>query len=242
MTTKTKIMNFVQTYLFNDRTRYLFYRLRYKKFPAFWADFPIYFVHIPKCAGVSIADALGMPDPCHQMINDLPKNLRNSLKNKPTICAIRPPRARLLSTFNYALKLEAKVGYSALSDIAKMENADKAILKLDRTNRLKNHYFLRPAADHIISALANGMPVYLFGLSDINTALQDVSSKYDIDLQPIKKLNISKPANLEDSLSENVEKIITKIYRQDIQLCELVKDGPIWIKDIDHYNELTSHI
>ena len=35
-----------------------------------WLDSPVFLLHVPKCAGVSIARALGRPDPGHVLVGD----------------------------------------------------------------------------------------------------------------------------------------------------------------------------
>jgi hypothetical protein len=238
---KGKILDFLFANILSDRLKYRIYASYYGHYVHPWLEYPFYFLHVPKCAGVSIAKALDMPDPGHQLISELSENDQKQLEGKACICAVRDPVARLFSTYKYSQKLQAKHQFSNLSDISKMQDLDHFVRIFAENGRLDTHYFLRPASQFILSALENRMPVLVFNLDHLDDAVREVAKQHNVEAGPIQRLNVSSSSD-PVTLSDRSKSIVDRVYTYDFILTKIAAKQPIWIKDINQYYQMVRQI
>lgn len=149
---------------------YRLYRLRYAPAVKAWLDAPAFLVHVPKCAGMSLAGAMGRPDPGHIPVTDYPAEVRAALAGKPALCVLREPVERFVSAFRYSHQRRAAGRSVWNAEIAASPDIDTALHRLERSGGVAGHFFLRPAVDFIAAARVLGMDVHLLAFEHLGRA------------------------------------------------------------------------
>jgi hypothetical protein len=156
-----------------SRTRYAsdLYYFRNKYRLKSWAKNKYQFIHVPKCAGTSIAKSLELPDPGHFTYKQM-KNYGVTSEEFLNFAVVRNPLDRIVSTFKYAKEAQSKNGENPLSWIARYNDVDDFILNGLNERDVRNNYFLMPSQKYI-----EGCPddsLFLIAFEDVEGGFNEV--------------------------------------------------------------------
>lgn len=173
MQAKLSSYNYIKTYImrslpFSISNR--LYLVRNKWRPAAWADADFYFIHIPKSAGKSIAQAVGKPT-SHVLISLTPPDIQKTLCQKPCLAVVRDPTTRVISTFNYAHSLRSRGIISSIDFAAFFIDVNEFVHSRQFAQCVRDHYFFWPASKFIADARSCGANVFIADYGSINSAL-----------------------------------------------------------------------
>lgn len=200
------------------------------------------FVHIPKNAGSSVADALGIETSYHYTAQSYRDILgKSSYDNRFSFAFVRNPWDRFLSLYRYARLDESRYhsaidpesaphgkheDYDLLCD-ATVEDCARHL----REGRLQHDDFInhwRPQSDWLTDEEGNVIVDYVGRVETINDDFQTVANRLNLPVDMLPVVNSSKDSTVSTSSSDTVtgyqsaftdeaRSIVTEYYREDIE-------------------------
>ncbi|MBL7249465.1 sulfotransferase family 2 domain-containing protein [Alcanivorax marinus] len=184
------------------------FRNRYRLEP--WRNKDYQFIHVPKCAGTSVAKAIGLPDPGHFTFDQL-KNAQITTESNVNFVVVRNPLARLVSTFKYAKKAQQKNGWNPLSWVAQYSDFDDFICTgLDESDLEKNYFFWTS------STYISGCPEEALEIIDfdrVEDGFREVMELLNLGGLSLPKENVSKKEKV--CPSRKAQDKIFSLYKDD---------------------------
>ena len=194
-----------------------------------WQQAPFYFFHIPKCAGKSICSAVGLKDPGHTTIEDLPKTTAKWILKKPILTVWRDPLDRLVSTFKYAHKHRINQTPTAITFISEFEDVNSFVDFLWTNQHYRKHYFLRPASEYILPLISLDADITVLDFNEINGNVRKYLNTHGLNIENIPFINQSKKIqyskNINFTPSKETKEKIGQLYYTDYQITLLSKSS-----------------
>lgn len=170
----------------------LYYRFKNISKPDAWKKAPVYYIHVPKTAGSSICDALGLPDSGHLLFSEMRAETAHLLSQKRCFIVIRDPLHRLLSTYHYAKDAKNNNRRNIVNFVGGFETFEGFLNEVIHNNKILQHYFLRPASHFYNDAVANGANVDIIKFEDVNTVLPEYFNDFGLDISELPRKKVSK--------------------------------------------------
>ncbi|OKY26881.1 hypothetical protein BI291_01660 [Thalassotalea sp. PP2-459] len=178
------------------------------------------FVHIPKCAGVSVCKKLfGNLAGGHTSINEYlvifePKNIKNYYK----FTFVRNPWDRLVSAYFFLKKggfgEKDKAWFE--KELSMFSSFEQFVTEwVNKENIQKWHHF-RPQTHYIIDRHEKVSLDFIGFLENMDDDFQFISNKLNIDAE-ISIQNKSQHNNYMTYYTEKTKKIVEQVYEQDIK-------------------------
>lgn len=108
------------------------------------------FVHIPKAAGTSISEALGIVDPGHYCLKEYKSKLGEDFDGFYKFAVVRDPWDRVASSFFYAQRHVAKYPYSSVAFVAEYANFSDFVKCWISKGNIEKHYFFKTCYDYVV--------------------------------------------------------------------------------------------
>ena len=203
------------------------YTKRYMSQSTYWLDAPFFLIHVPKCAGMSICEAAGLPDPGHIQISRMPKAIVRSLVAKPCLAVVRDPVDRVVSTFDYAHKLRSEGITNTVDFIADFSNINDFVSTALIKKQFLRHYFLLPANDFIRPAQMAGADISFVDFKELDKECVSFLTEQGYSIKELPKINQSKKQSSLlthiSELSDRSKEVIAELYAEDVELYERIK-------------------
>lgn len=184
----------------------------------------LFFVHIPKNAGTTVVNKLGLTPPghyhwaAHQEFYD---------KSLTKFSIVRNPWDRVVSCYEYA-KMEESYWHSSKGDSKEGMHLDYNILK-DKTfeqcveilaehPRSLRHQGWRPQWMWICDEDKNIMMDHVLKMETLDEELNDLLVKTGNEKIKLEKVNTSTRTDYRDYYDDKTRMIVSEIYKDDIQM------------------------
>lgn len=202
-----------------DWMQYSIYKRRMIDAPEKWIDAHFYIIHVPKCAGVSIASSAGIRDPGHILLEDVPQSVREKLLPKPMIAVVREPCSRIISTFQFMHRVQ-KAPQSTSIGFANTPDINVFVQSSLTSKRVSDHYFFWPCARYVKSAQRCGAMVTTVDFSSLGDGFVSFLSKNNIPNYNLPKKNFApknKSPEIIIDLDNKSKEIIRNLYSEDYE-------------------------
>lgn len=186
------------------------YQFRNKYRVGAWLDKEYQFIHVPKCAGTSIAMALDLPDPGHFTFEQL-KALGVTTGDAVNFAVVRNPVDRIVSTFKYARKAQEKNGPNPLSWIARFDDFDDFVCRGLRESDVENNYFFWSSCKYIEGCPCGSLKIIDF--EKVDEGFRDIVRTIGLGDIALPKENVSKKDVV--PVSRKTKDKIMSLYRDD---------------------------
>ena len=133
------------------------YKLRYAKYLKSNSHNPVVFVHPPKTAGTSIADALCMEGPGHFTLDE--HLASRQVEVERCVVSVRHPLERLKSLFKYSRKASQNSPMSSTKGLREFDTLNEFILSKTFRYFIRNHYFFKPQYYYAQGVFSLDLPV-----------------------------------------------------------------------------------
>lgn len=204
------------------------YSRNHRRVDSSWAQAPYFLLHVPKCAGTSIVNALHRPDPGHLLVTDLDLDSQKALSGLPALIVIRNPVDRIVSTFRYAHSQHQNNEASYLLNITRYDDINDWVCNSLPRYVVSKHYFFRSARAYIREAQAIGMLVHAIAMDNLN-------GSFSLFHERMTGMSLSLPlsnrshaeADAAEKLTKTSREVIRSLYSDDVHLHDSAVGKPI---------------
>ena len=204
-------------------------RLHSKRWIRGFDDTKSIFIHVPKVAGTSMANALYGEDPWHYRIRDYAYLGHRRLEKYFKFAFVRNPYERLLSAYLYSFIQIERHPTTSVAFIARYDDFSDFVMNWITETNVTEHYFFYPQCDYLSDPHSDTFAVDFIGrLETIVEDFEFVKRRLGVNVQ-LEKANVSKSASLSDYYSKETAQRVAKVYAKDFEaFCY-----PLEIPDID---------
>jgi hypothetical protein len=194
------------------------------------------FIHVPKTAGTSLRQALGLIAPldisCHSPAREVVPFIKIVAPETKAIAFVRNPYTRFLSLYNYARMPESLYHSVTCPERAPHgRNGDYDILRnksLEQCAELLiegkvgghgcgfNHW--QPQVDWLINRNDKIIVDFIGRVETLGADLQKLRKLYGIESGPVPRLNVSSASDAPTTLSPTVREVVRAYYKRDFEM------------------------
>jgi len=209
--------------LVSPRAREYFYRKEHEVGVAAHFDrVQCIYIHIPKCAGVSVTDQLYGCETGHRTASSIQEDYPYSFRKYFKFSVTRDPVARFVSAFQFlkAGGMHAVDQAIAEAHLCAYETADELALAMGDpvvAHRILELLHFQPQVDYVMDAQGHLLVDQLIPLEEFKRGLDIVSARLGIPLTNLK-LNQSRTSNQSPVLSAAAVDQLRAVYAADVVL------------------------
>lgn len=212
------------------------HRARLLNHPFVQIDRGFVFIHVPKTAGTSLREALGLHSsldiPCHAPARDVMPMIKQVAPRAISIAFVRNPYTRFVSLYNYARQDESlyhsvknpehapygkHIDYDILSDKSLEECAELLV-----QGKLGGHgvwlNLWRPQVEWLINREGELMVDFIGRVETLETDLQRLATLHGITAGPVPWLNKSAAIKETPRFTDRALELVRLYYRRDFEM------------------------
>lgn len=201
------------------KKNFLLLRYRIKKFH----EFSCIFIHIPKCAGISIEHALlgGIPA-CHRSIHGFRFFFRKKeIKQYFKFTIVRNPWDRVVSAYLFLKKGGRcqKDKEWSLMHLAHIGSFDEFIKTSLVKKEVLNEIHFRPQYQFITNSKGDVIMDYVGRFEKLEESFDYIIKRLKIEKAELKKMNVNKERrHYRSYYTDETREIVANLYKRDIKL------------------------
>ena len=177
----------------------------------------VIFIHIPKCAGTSIAQALYGRSCWHWTAAELRFISPKKFDSYPKLAVVRNPWSRLYSAFKYAPLDLQRYGRSPLEFMTKYASFSDFVINGLTERIARYHYFLGRQLNHLMigATLVDKLKIGRF--EELDSFAAEASATLGRPLAILKLNSSSGHTPIEAAYTSSMMQKVGDLYRSDIE-------------------------